>query len=67
MGSVDRKKLPVEIQDNDLPEDISYQNKPYLDEDLTPKSSGFTNAIFLGAVMVVCFLWGMLTIILKGA
>ena len=27
--------------------------------------SGFVNAIFLGAIMVVCFMWGMLVVIFK--
>ena len=64
---MNKKDLPVEILENDLPEDNTYKNKPYLDDDFTPKSSGFTSLIFLASIMGVCFLWGMLTMMLKGA
>lgn len=64
---MNRKDLPVEIMDNDLPKDQIKQYKNFFDEDSTPSSGGFANAIFLGAIMAVCFLWGMLAVILKGA
>ena len=58
---MDRNKLPVEILDNELPKD----NKYYDSFDESIGSAGFANLVFLTALMVVCFLWGMLVVILK--
>ena len=64
---MNKKDLPVEILENDLPKDNTYKNKTYLDNDFAPKSSGFTSLVFLASIMGVSFLWGMLTMMLKGA
>ena len=61
---MDEKKLPVEILDNDLPEDV-YNKKDIFSDSNVGKSGGFADAIFLGAIMVVCFMWGMLVVILR--
>lgn len=64
---MNRENLPVEILDKELPEDTNKHSKIFLDEQITPNSSsGFANACVLGAIMAVCFLWGMLAVILKG-
>ena len=61
---MDKKDLPVEIRDMELPYD---DNRLYkgIDDERQDTSSGFVNALFLGAVMVVCFMWGMLVVILR--
>lgn len=64
MRLVDRKDLPVEILDNELPKDEGKQYKMFYDEKVRT-SGGFADAVFLGAIMVVCFMWGMLAVILR--
>ena len=61
---MDRKDLPVEILDNELPKDEGKQYKMFYDERVRT-SGGFADAVFLGAIMVVCFMWGMLAVILR--
>lgn len=61
---MDRNKLPVEIFDNELPRDEVKKSDVFGDDNVS-KSSGFADAIFLGALMVVCFMWGMLVVILR--
>ena len=64
MRFVDRKDLPVEILENELPEDEMKHYQVFYDEKIRT-SGGFADAIFLGAIMVVCFMWGMLAVILR--
>jgi len=64
MKFVDRKDLPVEVLDKELPKDETKHYKMFYDEKVRT-SGGFADAIFLGAIMVVCFMWGMLAIILR--
>ena len=59
-----REDLPVEVSDNELPSDDEFQHGDFFD-DKEGISGGFANIIFLGAIMAVCFLWGMLVVILK--
>jgi len=61
---VDRKDLPIEVLDKELPKDEGKQYKMFYDPKVRT-SGGFADAIFLGAIMVVCFMWGMLAIILR--
>ena len=61
---MDRKDLPVEVIDNELPKDDNKHYKMFYDERVRT-NGGFADAIFLGAIMVVCFMWGMLAIILR--
>lgn len=61
---MDRKDLPVEVLNNELPKDSVKKYKMFYDERVRT-SGGFVDAIFLGAIMVVCFMWGMLAIILR--
>ena len=64
MKFVDQKDLPVEVIDNELPKDDNKHYKMFYDERV--RTNGwFADAIFLGAIMVVCFMWGMLAIILR--
>ena len=58
---MDKDKLPIEILDNELPKDNIYYNSFEESE----SNAGFASWIFLSAIMMVCFLWGMLVIILK--
>lgn len=58
---MDRDKLPVEILDNELPKDNKYYDS--FEENIN--NAGFASWIFLLAIMMVCFLWGMLVVILK--
>ena len=64
MRLVNREDLPVEIRENELPRDETRRYKVFYDERVRT-SGGFADAIFLGAIMVVCFMWGMLAIILR--
>ena len=61
---MDRNDLPVEVLNNELPKDSVKKYKMFYDERVRT-SGGFADAIFLGAIMVVCFMWGMLAIILR--
>lgn len=65
---MNKNDLPVQILNNELPKDNTKYHKMFTEEQPTLKSnSGFANALFLGTIMAVSFLWGMLAIILKGA
>lgn len=64
MKYVDKKDLPVEIRENELPKDEYKKYKIFYDEKVRT-SGGFVDAIFLGAIMLVCFMWGMLTVVLR--
>ncbi len=64
MKFVDRDDLPVEIKDNELPNDENKKYKMFYDEKIRT-SGGFADAIFLAGVMIVCFMWGMLIMILR--
>ena len=61
---MERKDLPVEILDNELPYDENKKYHMFYDEKVRT-SGGFTDVIFLGAIMVVCFMWGMLAVVLS--
>ena len=61
---MDRKDLPVEVRENELPKDENKKYKMFYDERVRT-SGGFADAIFLGAIMLVCFMWGMLAVILR--
>lgn len=61
---MDRKDLPVQVCDNELPKENGKQYKMFYDSKIRT-NGGFADAIFLGAIMVVCFMWGMLAIILR--
>ena len=59
-----RKDLPVEILDNELPKENGKKYKMFYEPSVRT-SGGFVDAIFLGAIMIVCFMWGMLVVILR--
>ena len=64
MRFVNREDLPVEVLEKELPKDKDKTYKMFYDEKIRT-SGGFTDAIFLGAIMLVCFMWGMLVVILR--
>ncbi len=64
MKYIQPKDLPVEIKNNELPEDKDKNYKMFYDEKIRT-SGGFIDAIFIAGVMIVCFMWGMLVVILK--
>ena len=64
MRYVNREDLPVEVLEKELPKDKDKIYKMFYDEKIRT-SGGFTDAIFLGAIMLVCFMWGMLVVILR--
>ena len=64
MNFVDKEDLPVEIQENELPANDGKKYKMFYDEKVRTHG-GFVDAVFLGAVMIVCFMWGMLAVILR--
>lgn len=61
---MNREDLPVEVLEKEMPKDESKQYKMFYDEKVRT-SGGFADAIFLGAIMLVCFMWGMLAVILR--
>ena len=61
MNFIDNDKLPVEIKDNKLPEEENKKYEMFYDYRVRT-SGGFTSAIFLAAVMITCFMWGMIVI-----
>ena len=65
MKYIDEDKLPVEIKNNELPKEDGKTYHLFYDEKIRT-SGGFVDAIFLAGAMLVCFLWGMLAIILRG-
>lgn len=65
MKYIERDELPVEIRNNELPSDDGKKYEMFYNERVRT-SGGFVDAIFLGGVMVVCFLWGMLVVLLRG-
>ena len=64
MRFLDRDDLPVEVLDNVLPEEDGKRYQMFYDEKKRT-NGGFADAIFLGAIMMVCFMWGMLAVILR--
>ena len=64
MRYVDRKDLPVEVLENELPEEDGKRYKMFYDEKVRT-SGGFADMIFLVGIMLVCFMWGMLAVILR--
>ena len=64
MKYINESDLPVEIKNNELPKDDTKKYKMFYDEKVRT-NGGFVDAIFLGAVIVVSFMWGMLAVILK--
>lgn len=64
MKYISESDLPVEIKNNELPKDDSKKYKMFYDEKVRT-SGGFVDAIFLGAIILVSFMWGMLAVILK--
>ena len=64
MKLIDEKDLPVEIKNNELPKDENKNYQMFYDEKIRT-SGGFIDAIFLAGAMISCFMWGMLTIILR--
>ena len=64
MKLIEEKDLPVEIKNNELPKDDNKHYEMYYDERIRT-SGGFIDALFLAGAMISCFMWGMLTIILR--
>ena len=62
MKYMDKNELPVEVKNNKLPEDSTKDYKMFYDYKVRT-SGGFVDAIFLGAIMLTCFMWGMLVIL----
>ena len=63
MKYINHEDLPVEIKNNELPKESNKNFKMFYDEKIRT-NGGFIDAIFLAAVMIVCFMWGMLVVIL---
>ncbi len=64
MKYIDYDHLPVEIKNNELPQDNNKHYEMNYDEKVRT-SGGFIDAIFLAGVMVTCFMFGMLAVILR--
>lgn len=65
MKYIEREDLPVYVKDNELPLDEGKRYVMFYDSKVRT-SGGFVDAIFLAGVMLVCFMWGMLVVILRG-
>lgn len=61
MRYVDKDSLPVEIKNNELPEVEGKNYEMFYDYKIRT-SGGFADALFLGAIMITCFMWGMVFI-----
>ena len=61
---MNREDLPVEVLEKELPKDKDKTYKIFYDEKVRT-SGGFADMIFLVGIMVVCFMWGMLAVILR--
>ena len=61
---MERDDLPVEVLENELTQDENKHYKMFYDEKVRT-SGGFADACFLAGVMLVCFMWGMLVVILR--
>ena len=64
MRYIDYENLPVEIKNNELPYDEHKNYEMNYDEKIRT-NGGFIDAIFLAGVMITCFMFGMLAIILR--
>lgn len=64
MRYMDRDDLPVEVRDNELPQEEGKKYQMFYDYKKRT-SGGFADALLLGAIMFTCFMWGMLIIILR--
>lgn len=64
MNYINKENLPVEIQENELPQQNGKKYEMFYDEKIRT-SGGFADAIFLASIIAVAFLWGMLAILLK--
>ena len=64
MKYIDKENLPVEIKNNELPKDTDKHYQMFYDEKIRT-SGGFVDAIILGAIILVSFMWGMLAVILR--
>ncbi len=62
MNFIDENKLPVEIKNNKLPKDENKTYEMFYDYKIRT-SGGFVDALFLSAVMITCFMWGMLIVL----
>lgn len=62
---MDKNSLPVEVKDNELPKENGMNYKMFYDYSKRT-SGGFVDALFLGAIMLTCFMWGMLVIAIRG-
>lgn len=58
---LNQDRLPVEIKEHDLPKDSNQVD--LFENDRRVQSGGFADAIFLGSVMILCFMFGMLVAI----
>lgn len=63
MNFIDKDNLPVEIKNNELPKDEDKNYEMFYDYRIRT-SGGFVDAVFLSAVMLTCFMWGMVIILL---
>lgn len=63
MRFMDKDSLPVEIKDNELPKEDGMNYKMFYDYKKRT-NGGFADALFLVAIMITCFMWGMIVIIL---
>ena len=59
MKYMNKNDLPVEIKNNQLPVDETKSYKMYYDYKVRT-SGGFVDAILLSAIMLTCFMWGMI-------
>ena len=63
MNFIDKDKLQIEIKNNELPKDEDKNYEMFYDYRIRT-SGGFVDAVFLSAVMLTCFMWGMVIILL---
>ena len=65
MKYIEKNELPEEIKNNQLP--IADGTRPEMKYNSKIRTSGgFVDAMFLSAAIVVCLLWSMIAIFMKG-
>ena len=65
MRYINREELPDKVKNNEIPLDKNKRQTMYYNQKIRT-SGGFIDAMFLSSAIIVCFLWAVLAVILRG-
>ena len=65
MRYISREELPDKVKNNEIPLDENKKQTMHYNQKIRT-SGGFVDAMFLGSAMIVCFLWALLAVTLRG-